>query len=58
MENDSIGSASLRELNLGKHYEGEVEVLKGLDPKDIVVTEGARTVKRGEKVKVLNFINK
>jgi len=57
MENDSIGKADLRELKLGKHYQGEVEVLNGLKQEDIVVTEGARTVKRGENVKVLNFIN-
>jgi len=55
MENDSIGSATFKELKLGKHYQGEIEVLEGLQASDIVVTEGARTIKKDEKVKVLNF---
>lgn len=55
MENDSLGVADFRELKLGKRYQGEIEVLEGLNTSDIVVTEGARTIKKGEKVKVLNF---
>ncbi|NEV92587.1 efflux RND transporter periplasmic adaptor subunit [Psychroflexus sp. YR1-1] len=55
MENDSLGVAQFRELKLGKRYEGEIEVLEGLKASDIIVTEGARTIKKGEKVKVLNF---
>lgn len=55
MENDSLGVAQFRELKLGKRYEGEIEVLEGLNASDIIVTEGARTIKKGEKVKVLNF---
>jgi multidrug efflux pump subunit AcrA (membrane-fusion protein) len=55
MENDSIGTANFEDLKLGKRYEGEIEVLEGLEASDIVVTEGARTIKKGEKVKVLNF---
>lgn len=55
MENDSLGVAEFRELKLGKRYQGEIEVLEGLKASDIIVTEGARTIKKGEKVKVLNF---
>lgn len=55
MENDSIGKADLRELKLGKHYQGEIEILSGLQASDIVITEGARTVKKDDKVRVLNF---
>lgn len=55
MENDSIGKADFRELELGKHYQGEIEILGGLNSSEIVVTEGARTIKKDEKVKVLNF---
>lgn len=55
MENDSLGSANLKKLKLGKHYHGEIEVLEGLEASEIVVTEGARTIKEDEKVKVLNF---
>lgn len=55
MENDSLGSANLKKLKLGKHYQGEIEVLEGLEASEIVVTEGARTIKEDEKVKVLNF---
>jgi RND family efflux transporter MFP subunit len=58
MENDSIGTAVFNELELGKHYEGEIEILQGLKASDVVVTEGARTVRKDEKVKVLNFQNK
>lgn len=55
MENDSIGIANFRELKLGKSYQGEIEVLEGLKATDVVVTEGARTIKKDDKVRVLNF---
>ncbi|MFD0932405.1 efflux RND transporter periplasmic adaptor subunit [Psychroflexus salinarum] len=55
MENDSIGKANFRELKLGKNYKGEIEILSGLEASDIVITEGARTVKKDDKVRVLNF---
>lgn len=55
MENDSIGKADFRELKLGKHYQGEIEILSGLQASDIVITEGARTVKKDDNVRVLNF---
>ncbi len=55
MENDSIGKANFRELKVGRHYQGQIEVLQGLQAEDIVVTEGARTIKKEDKVRVLNF---
>lgn len=58
MEDENIGVANFKELKVGKSYEGEIEVLDGLKASDIVVTEGARTVKKDEKVKVLNFQKK
>ena len=58
MDNDSIGKASFRNLKLGKNYRGEIEILEGLKAQDIVVTEGARTIKRDDKVRVLNFQKK
>lgn len=57
MENDSIGKTEFRQLELGKHYEGEIEILSGLNPSDIVVSEGARTINTDDKVNVLNFQN-
>lgn len=58
MDNDSIGEASFRNLKLGKNYRGEIEILEGLKAQDIVVTEGARTIKKEDKVRVLNFQKK
>ncbi|AFU69181.1 cation/multidrug efflux membrane fusion protein, AcrA family [Psychroflexus torquis ATCC 700755] len=58
MENDSIGIANFQELKLGKNYQGEIEVLEGLKSTDIVVAEGARTIKKNDKVRVLNFQKK
>jgi RND family efflux transporter MFP subunit len=58
MESDSIGIANFRELKLGKNYQGEIEVLGGLEATEIVVTEGARTIKKDDKVRVLNFQKK
>ncbi|MBZ9652464.1 efflux RND transporter periplasmic adaptor subunit [Psychroflexus montanilacus] len=55
MENDSIGEARFRKLKIGRNYRGEIEVLEGLKASDIVVTEGARTIKKQDKVRVLNF---
>lgn len=58
MENDSIGKANFHELKLGKHYNGKIEILEGLQPNDIVVSEGARTINKDDKVKVISFQKK
>lgn len=58
MESDKIGTAAQKTLKVGKSYEGEIEILKGLKADDIVVSEGARTIQKDEKVKVVNFEKK
>lgn len=58
MESSNIGKAVQKTLKTGKHYEGEIEVLEGLKASDVVVSEGARTIQKDEKVKVVNFEKK
>ncbi|MFN2261539.1 MAG: efflux RND transporter periplasmic adaptor subunit [Psychroflexus sp.] len=58
MESSNIGKAIQKPLKTGKHYEGEIEILEGLKASDVVVSEGARTIQKNEKVKVVNFEKK
>jgi len=47
------GKATLTKIELGVRRPGEVEVLKGLSPKDMVVTDGQMKLKDGAPVTVL-----
>jgi len=47
------GSAVLTKVKLGQRRPGEVEVVAGLSPGDIVVTEGQIKIKDGAPVTVL-----
>lgn len=38
----------------GRNYEGKIEILEGLNEGDLIVTEGARTLKRNEKLRIAN----
>jgi len=41
-------------VKTGKNQEGFVEILQGLKSNDIVINEGARNVKDGQSVRILN----
>jgi membrane fusion protein (multidrug efflux system) len=41
-------------VKTGKNQEGFVEILQGLKSNDIVINEGARNVKDGQRVRILN----
>jgi len=38
----------------GKNQKGFVEILQGLTSNDIIINEGARNVKDGQSVRILN----
>ncbi|MEG9327224.1 efflux RND transporter periplasmic adaptor subunit [Salinimicrobium catena] len=52
--NDSTGTAEKRILETGKIYNDHVEVLSGLQPGELLITEGAKNISEGEEVKILN----
>lgn len=53
-ESDTTGVAQKRILQTGLSYEDSVEVLSGLQPGDLLIVSGARSIREGEKVKVAN----
>lgn len=50
---DSTGVAEKRVLNIGMSYSDHVEVLSGLQPGDLLITEGAKKIHEGEQVKII-----
>ncbi|RRO20986.1 efflux RND transporter periplasmic adaptor subunit [Flavobacteriaceae bacterium 14752] len=52
MKNDSLGQAIRTPLKTGKHYNGQVEVLGGIDVGDIIAKEGGRNLRDQEEVKI------
>lgn len=55
--NDSIRGnaiASRKIITTGKTQNGYIEVLSGLESGDAIIVEGARTVKNGQEVKIIN----
>lgn len=53
-KNDGTGIAEKRILETGKIYDDHVEVLSGLQPGELLITEGAKNISEGEEVKILN----
>ncbi len=47
------GIAKEREIKLGKTYGLDVEIVKGLDPGDQLITDGQLLLKDGDKIKVV-----
>lgn len=50
---DSIGTAKKAIVEIGKNYQGKVEIIKGLEPGQMLIIKGARTVRDGEKVRII-----
>ncbi|WP_029035749.1 efflux RND transporter periplasmic adaptor subunit [Salinimicrobium terrae] len=53
-ETDTTGVAQRRILETGLAYDNAVEVLSGLQPGDMLITSGARSIQEGEQVKIYN----
>ena len=53
-KNNGTGTAEKRILETGKVYNDHVEVLSGLKPGELLITEGAKNISEGEEVKILN----
>ncbi len=53
-ESDSTGVAHKRILETGLSYDNSVEVLSGLEPGDLLIVNGARSIREGEKVRISN----
>ncbi len=46
------GAAARRDVATGEHVDGDIEVLEGLSPGDVVVTAGVQKIRDGAPVKV------
>ena len=51
---DNTAVAVFQKVVPGRNYQGRIEILSGLNEGDLIVTEGARTLKRDEKVRIAN----
>lgn len=51
---NSSATSEYRKVTPGRSYQGEVEILEGLKANELIATEGARSLKRGEKVRIAN----
>ena len=54
MENDSVGTAKKTIVETGKNYQGKVEITNGAKTGQLLIVEGARTVRDGEKIRIEN----
>ena len=52
LENEAIAKKTI--IKTGKTQGDFVEILEGLSSNDVIVNEGARNVKDGQDVKILN----
>ena len=53
-ESDSVGIVEQRIIITGYSYEGEIEVLEGIEEGDTLVLAGVRGIQEGQKVKIRN----
>lgn len=53
-QEDNVATAVYQKVTPGRNYQGKIEILEGLQAGDFIVTEGARTLKRDEKVRIAN----
>jgi len=53
-DNQNIAKAKRVVVKTGKTQGDLIEILEGINPGDAVISEGARSVKDGQKVKILN----
>lgn len=53
-ESDSTGIVHKKTLETGRSYDNTVEILSGLQPGDLLIVSGARSIREGEKVKFSN----
>lgn len=51
---ENVATAVYQKVTPGRNYQGKIEILEGLQEGDLIVTEGARTLKRNEKVRIAN----
>lgn len=55
-KNDSLGVAKRLLVETGKNYQGQVEVTKGLKTGQEIIVNGARSIRDGEKVEVVETV--
>ncbi|MEZ4855147.1 MAG: efflux RND transporter periplasmic adaptor subunit [Gelidibacter sp.] len=56
-ETDSTGTVKQHIIKTGKEQNGKTEVSEGLQPDDVIIIEGARTLRDGQEVSIKNTNN-
>lgn len=56
-ETDSTGTVKQHIIKTGKEQNGKTEVSEGLKPDDVIIIEGARTLRDGQEVSIKNTSN-
>ncbi|MCB0444106.1 MAG: efflux RND transporter periplasmic adaptor subunit [Gelidibacter sp.] len=56
-ETDSTGTVKQHIIKTGKEQNGKTEVSEGLQPDDVIIIEGARTLRDGQEVSIKNTSN-
>ncbi len=51
-KNDSVGVAKRAIVTTGKSYKDKIEITEGLNQGQIIILEGARTIREGQEVKI------
>lgn len=51
-KDDRTGTAKQVKIKTGKSFHGDIEVLEGLEEGQYIITDGARSVREGEKLRV------
>lgn len=51
---DGIGTAEKRVIRTGRSQGQQVEILEGIRPGEQIITEGARSVREGQEIEILN----
>lgn len=52
--NEGIGTANRRIITTGESNDHEIEILSGLTPGESIIVEGARRLKDGQRIKIIN----
>lgn len=55
-KDDKVGTAKQVKIKTGKSLKGDIEVLEGLEEGQYIITDGARSVRDGEKLRVSEAI--
>ena len=54
VDDKGVGKAEKRVITTGKSQDNDVEVLSGIEPGEHIITEGARRIREGQEIEIIN----